>query len=117
MPSSYPNAVDSFTVPSAPTSTPLASGGDSSRNHTESHRDLGDAIIATQTHAAKKSYVDAELNKKATLSGGVVPVNTGGTGASTAAQARTNLGIPNIYVQASAPTGSIPEGSLWFQVI
>jgi hypothetical protein len=47
--SNYPAALDSFTEPSAPTTTALASAGSGSRAHFEHHRDLGDAVEAVQT--------------------------------------------------------------------
>lgn len=57
MATTYPGAPDIFDIPSAPESTPTGSAGDSSpaRTHAESHRDLGDAVSATQIH------VDAEV--------------------------------------------------------
>lgn len=52
MPSVYPGANDTFTVPSAPSTTPLSSAGTSTRNHVQSHEDIGDALRAVQENAA-----------------------------------------------------------------
>ncbi|AEQ21020.1 structural protein [Rhodococcus phage E3] len=56
MPSLYPGANDTFNVPTNSSGTPLSSPGDSSRNHTESHRDHGDAIVKLQENAAVKGH-------------------------------------------------------------
>lgn len=40
----YPDGFDDFGVPSLPEQTPLSSGGDATRNHTELLEDLGDAV-------------------------------------------------------------------------
>lgn len=61
MASTYPGAVDQFGEPSTPATTALGSAGDSvpARKHDEHHRDLGDAIIATQTEVdAHKAGAD-----------------------------------------------------------
>jgi len=66
MASSYPGAVDDFDEPSTPTTTTLGSAGDSSpaRKHSESHRDLGDAIVATQTELdTTKTTVTGKVDK------------------------------------------------------
>lgn len=42
----------------------------------------------------------------------VVPISKGGTGATTASGARSNLGIPAVYVQSSTPTDA-EDGALW----
>jgi hypothetical protein len=52
LPTSYPAANDSFSEPSSPTSTPLSSSGDGTRNHWQHHRDLGDAVEALEANAA-----------------------------------------------------------------
>jgi len=56
VPSSFPTSNDTFSVPATPDTTPLSSAGTSNRNHTESHRDLGDAIIAIQQNVAILSH-------------------------------------------------------------
>ena len=49
MVSNFPDSNDVFTEPSSPSTTPLSSGGGGSRNHTQHHTDLGDAIEAIQS--------------------------------------------------------------------
>lgn len=56
MPTSYPGGVDNFGVPSLPEQTPLSSAGDSTRNHPELLRDIGDAAEALEANAALKSH-------------------------------------------------------------
>lgn len=56
MATNYPGGVDDFGVPSLPEETPLSSGGDSSRAHTQLHLDEGDAIEALQANAALKGH-------------------------------------------------------------
>lgn len=57
MPTNYPDdGVDIFNEPTLPEETALASAGTATRNHTEHHRDLGDAIEALQANAAKKGH-------------------------------------------------------------
>lgn len=51
-PSNFPKQNDRFSVPTDPGSVPLGQRGDASRNHTESHRDLGDSIVALQENVA-----------------------------------------------------------------
>lgn len=53
----YPDAgIDSFSVPSNPQATTLSSGGSSARDHTQSHQDLGNAIVAIETNAAPLAH-------------------------------------------------------------
>ncbi len=56
MPTNYPGGTDAFSEPSLPENTTLSSSGSGTRNHTEHHRDLGDAIEAIQAHAAQKTH-------------------------------------------------------------
>lgn len=56
MSSNFPDANDSFSVPSSPSTTPLSSAGSGSRNHWEHHRDLGDAIVALQNNVAVRNH-------------------------------------------------------------
>lgn len=51
MATNFPGSNDTFTVPSSPGSTALSSAGDGTENHTQSHRDLGDAVVAMQVQA------------------------------------------------------------------
>lgn len=51
MATDFPGADDVFTEPSSPGTTALSSAGTGSRNHTQHHRDLGDAIEAMQAQA------------------------------------------------------------------
>lgn len=52
----YPAALDTFNVPSDPADTTLSSAGTSTRDHTQSHQDLGLAIMALQASAAQLSH-------------------------------------------------------------
>lgn len=56
MGTSYPGGTDSFNEPSLPEETTLSEAGSASRNHTEHHRDLGDAIEAIEAHASQKTH-------------------------------------------------------------
>lgn len=51
MPTNFPASDDVFSVPSTPASVPLGNPGDSTRKHSQSHGDLGDAIEAMQGEA------------------------------------------------------------------
>lgn len=51
MPTNFPATDDVFTEPSAPGSTPLGDPGDSTRDNTDNHEDLGDSIEAMQAEA------------------------------------------------------------------
>ena len=51
MPTNFPNSDDVFSVPSTPVSVPLGQAGDSTRKHSQSHGDIGDAIEAMQAEA------------------------------------------------------------------
>ena len=61
MATNYPDGVDDFEEPPNPEEVPLAQAGgqpnrttaNPGRNHVEHHRDLGDAVGALQTHAAR----------------------------------------------------------------
>lgn len=48
----YPAAIDSFSVPTLPQSTSLSAAGTSTRDHTQSHQDLGAAVVALETNTA-----------------------------------------------------------------
>lgn len=52
----YPGAIDSFSVPTDPENTSLSSAGTSTRNHPQSHADLGAAIVALETHTAPLTH-------------------------------------------------------------
>lgn len=51
MPTNFPAGSDNFTVPNSPGSTALSSSGSAARNHVQSHKDLGDTIVAMQVEA------------------------------------------------------------------
>ena len=52
----YPNNIDSFAAPTNPANTSLSSAGSSTRAHTQSHQDLGAAIMALETNAAPLAH-------------------------------------------------------------
>lgn len=58
MPTNYPGSSDSFGVPSSPATTPLSSAGSggNTRNHTQHHKDLGDAVMAIQNTVTQKTH-------------------------------------------------------------
>lgn len=56
MPTNFPASNDTFNVPSTPVITPLGETGDSTRTHSENHRDLGDALMAMQVEATYKAH-------------------------------------------------------------
>ena len=57
MATNYPDSPDIFLEPTLPDETPLsASGPGGTRNHTEHHRDLGDAIEAIEVTASVKTH-------------------------------------------------------------
>ncbi len=66
MATKYPGASDNFPVPSQPSVTPLQSSGDSTRNHWEHHRDLGDAVQAIQANVALKNHDHSGTGSRAT---------------------------------------------------
>lgn len=51
MASNFPSSDDVFTEPSAPASTALVSAGDSSRDMSDNHKDMGAAIMSMQSEA------------------------------------------------------------------
>lgn len=52
MPTSYPASNDFFQTPAEPGTVPLGQRGQTTRNHTEHHRDLGDAVMEIQKSAS-----------------------------------------------------------------
>jgi hypothetical protein len=67
MPTVFPANDDEFTTPSQPTTTVLASAGDSDRNHVQHHQDLGDAIDALERNVALLTHDhSAGTGKRAT---------------------------------------------------
>lgn len=56
MPTSFPGGFDTFNEPTIPEETTLSSAGTGSRNHTEHHRDMGDAIEAIEHNVALKGH-------------------------------------------------------------
>lgn len=75
----YPASIDTFSVPTLPEATSLSSAGTSTRNHTESHDDLGKAIMALETNATPLAH-----DHSTTDGGGTWPTNQ-------LAQANTHL--------------------------
>lgn len=62
---SFPTSLDTFTEPSAPTSTALSSAGDGSRDHITHHTDLGNAIEALEAKVGvDSSAVTTSLDYK-----------------------------------------------------
>jgi len=51
MPTNFPTSDDVFDVPATPALIPLGSAGSSTRKHSQSHGDIGDAIEAMQAEA------------------------------------------------------------------
>lgn len=51
MPTSYPTSNDTFKAPDNPNAVVTASAGDSTRNHAQSHQDMGDAIMALEANS------------------------------------------------------------------
>lgn len=52
----YPASIDTFGVPDEPEGTPLSQAGTSSRNHTENHGSIGQAITALETYKAERAH-------------------------------------------------------------
>jgi hypothetical protein len=52
----YPANIDSFSVPTLPESTSLSSSGTSTRNHPQSHQDLGAAVVALETNTSPLAH-------------------------------------------------------------
>jgi hypothetical protein len=52
----YPTSIDVFSVPSLPEDTSLSSAGTSTRDHTQSHADLGNAVMALETNASPLAH-------------------------------------------------------------
>src|ERR1700756_1567701 len=90
----YPDNIDSFSVPGLPEDTSLSSAGTSTRNHTESHQDLGLAVVALETNAAQLSHDH---------SGGLASITV----------TESTLGsVPTNDIQTVVLTGS-PTGGTW----
>lgn len=66
MPSNFPGSNDSFAAPSSPSTTVLFSSGDSTRNHPQSHQDMGDAIVALETNVSLLSHDHSGTGSRAT---------------------------------------------------
>lgn len=66
----YPAAIDTFSVPTLPEGTSLSSSGTSTRNHTQSHDDLGKAVMALEANATPLAH-----NHSTTDGGGVWPTS------------------------------------------
>lgn len=131
----YPNGIDAFNEPSLPEYTPLSSAGTGTRAHVEHHHDLGQAVVALQTHAAKRghdhsgdandtskgaklSQANTHENADTDTSGGIH--HTLGTGANQAARGNHNHDyntLTNIpwTVVASKPT-SAADNTLVYEI-
>lgn len=66
MPTAYPASNDSFKAPDNPNTVVTASAGDSTRNHAQSHQDMGDAIVAVETWAALYTHTHSNTGARAT---------------------------------------------------
>lgn len=66
MPTSYPASNDSFKAPDNPNTVVTASAGDSTRNHGQSHQDMGDAIVALETWAALTTHDHSNTGSRPT---------------------------------------------------
>jgi hypothetical protein len=66
IPSNFPTSNDVFAAPSAPSTTVLSSGGDSTRNHPQNHQDLGDAVVAVQANVPLLSHDHSGSGSRAT---------------------------------------------------
>lgn len=64
----YPDGIDVFTEPTLPEYTSLSQAGPDGRAHVAHHRDLGDAVQALETYAAKRGH-DHSGNSSDTSSG------------------------------------------------
>ena len=60
MPTNYPfggnGGLDEFIEPTTPETTPLSQAGTGNFNHTESHTNMGDAIVALETYSTLKTH-------------------------------------------------------------
>lgn len=66
----YPAAIDTFSVPTLPEATSLSAAGTSTRNHPQSHDDLGRAVMALEANATPLAH-----NHSSTDGGGIWPTN------------------------------------------
>lgn len=90
----YPEHIDSFSVPGLPEDTSLSSAGTSTRNHTESHQDLGLAVVAIEANAAQLGHDH---------SGGLASITV----------TESTLGsVPTNDIQTVVLTGT-PTGGTW----
>lgn len=119
MSSNFPSTNDVFTEPSSPGSTALSSTGTGSRNHTQHHRDLGDAVEAMQTeatllahshdgstprHGSKLAQANTHQFPDTDASTSALH-HTLGLGANQAAAGNHNLGMIVLYPSNTPPTG------------
>ena len=63
---SFPASNDSFAVPTAPGSTPLASGGSQVRTHSVHHGDLGAAVMALEANVPLLTHDHSGAGARAT---------------------------------------------------
>ena len=133
----YPDDIDVFTEPSAPEFTSLSSAGDGTRAHVAHHHDLGQAVIALQTHAAKRGHDHsgdaantskgaklAQANTHQSADTDTAPTalhHTLGTGANQAAAGdhvhdyTALTGTPWRRVTTLPSPSSVPEGTVVYQ--
>lgn len=69
--------------------------------------------VAGGTYAGDDSIVTVGTITSGTWNGTDIAVADGGTGASTADGARTNLAAPKVFIQSGTPTAT-NTGDIWF---
>lgn len=119
MATNFPGSNDIFTEPASPGSTALSSAGSGSRNHTQHHRDTGDAIEAMQAeatllvhshdgatarHGSKLSQSNTHQSPD-TDTGPTSIHHTLGMGANQAAAGNHDLAMIVLYASNTPPTG------------
>lgn len=58
----YPNDLDVFSVPTLPEETSLSSAGTATRNHTQLHDDINQAVMALESNASLKTHDHSGAN-------------------------------------------------------
>lgn len=66
MTSNFPTSNDSFSVPSSPSTTALSSAGDSTRNHWENHKALGESVVALEQNVPILTHDHSGTGPRAT---------------------------------------------------
>lgn len=91
MTTQYPLERDTFQEPSTPDLVPLSSSGNSTRNHVEHHRDLGDAVEALQEYASTNVHDHSgEADEHGNITGKLKQSNTH-------EEADTDKGVDSIH--------------------